>query len=100
MQINRYNCGQRNSLSFWRNNTGHEIYLLLESAGQFMPVEIKSGQTFARDWLEGLRKWLTFPGNDAKHPTLIYGGEDRWQEDAVQILPWREIGALEPKIES
>ena len=46
---NRYNCGHRNNLSFRRNNTGHEIDLLLESTGQLMPVEIKSGQTFARD---------------------------------------------------
>jgi len=92
---NRYNCGQRNNLSFWRNNTGHEIDLLLESAGQLMPVEIKSGQTFASDWLDGLRTWLAFPDNDAKSPTLIYGGEDRWREGPVQILPWREIGTLE-----
>lgn len=91
---NRFNHGLRNNLSFWRNNTGHEIDVLMDSGGQLMPIEIKSGQTFASDWLEGLRKWLQLAGNEAQQPTVIYGGEDRWNEGEIQILPWRRLSEL------
>jgi hypothetical protein len=90
----RFNQGLRNNLSFWRNNTGHEIDVLLESGGQLMPIEIKSGQTLASDWLEGLRKWLLLAGNEAHRPKVIYGGDDRWNEDGIEILPWHKIGDL------
>jgi hypothetical protein len=90
----RFNRGQRNNLSFWRNNTGHEIDLLIDSGGQLMPVEIKSGQTFASDWLQGLRKWLLLAAKEAHQPKIIYGGEESWKEGEIQILPWRKISDL------
>ena len=90
----RFNRGQRSHLFFWRSHTGHEIDLLIDRGGQLIPVEIKSGHTFASDWLRALEKWLEFPENDARNPTLIYGGEDRWKEGTVQVLPWREINRM------
>lgn len=87
----RFNAGLRNNLSFWRSHTGHEIDLLIERGGSLMPVEIKSGQTFASDWLKGLQKWLSLAGNDATLPTLIYGGDNSWREGDIQILPWQKI---------
>ena len=90
----RFNRGSRNNLSFWRSNTGHEIDLLMESGGQLMPVEIKSGQTFTNEWLRGLHKWLEFAGNDACQPSLIYGGEDHWDEGGIQIHSWRDVSQL------
>ncbi|MDQ8209510.1 DUF4143 domain-containing protein [Coraliomargarita sp. SDUM461003] len=41
----RFNLGLLNNLSFWRNNTGHEIDVLMDRGGQLIPIEIKSGQT-------------------------------------------------------
>lgn len=89
---NRYNRGLRNNLYFWRNNTGQEIDLLMDQGGQLTPIEIKSGQTFARDWLKGLQKWLLLAGKEAQSPTVVYAGEENWNEDGIQILPWRAVG--------
>jgi predicted AAA+ superfamily ATPase len=92
----RWNQGQRSNLYFWRTNTGQEIDLLIETAGQLTPVEIKSGHTFASDWLRGLETWLDL-SDDNSTPTLIYGGEDHWQEGTIHILPWRATDSLIPK---
>jgi len=86
----RYNRGLRNNLYFWRNNTGHEIDLLMDQGGQLTPVEIKSGQTFADDWLGGLKKWLLLAGGEAHAPKIIYAGDESWEEDGIRILSWRE----------
>ena len=87
----RYNLGLRGNLTFWRSNTGHEIDLLAERGGRLTPIEIKSGQTFASDWLKGLQHWLPLAKETATNPTLIYGGDTSWSEGAVQILPWHKI---------
>lgn len=52
----RFDRGLRNNLTFWRNNTGHETYLLTENAGQLTLIEIEVNQPLAGDWLKGLHK--------------------------------------------
>jgi len=59
-----------------------------------MPIEIKSGQTFASDWLQGLHQWLPLAAKEAHNPKVIYGGEESWKEGEIQILPWYAIGDL------
>jgi len=67
----RFNRGLRNNLSFWRNNAGHEIDLLADNGGRLTPIEIRYGQTFAGDWLDGLHKWLPLAGERVSNPTLF-----------------------------
>jgi predicted AAA+ superfamily ATPase len=89
-----WNQGQRSQLFFWRTNTGQEIDLLIEQAGQLTPVEIKSGQTFATDWLHGLEKWLDLSGTNPPEPSIIYGGLEHWNEGQIQIRPWHQAASL------
>lgn len=89
----KWNRGQRGQLFFWRTNTGQEIDLLIEQGGQLTPVEIKSGQTFASDWLHGLEKWLSLTQTNTP-ATIVYGGQDLWNEGPIQIRPWHEVGSL------
>jgi len=91
---NRFNRGRSNNLYFWRNHTGQEIDLLADQGGQLCPIEIKSGQTFADDWLATLEKWLSLAAGNAHHPKVIYGGEESWKEGSVEILPWRAVAGL------
>jgi hypothetical protein len=80
----RYNAGKPAALYFWRDNVGHEIDLLYETPEGLQAVEIKSGATFASDWLQGPEKWLSFAGNDALPPLLVFGGTGEWQRGSVQ----------------
>ncbi|WP_295392112.1 ATP-binding protein [uncultured Thiodictyon sp.] len=89
----RFNAGRPAGLWFWRDNTGNEVDLLLESGTHLQPVEIKSGATLVRDWLRGIEKWRAFAGDDALPGWLIYGGEDGYTREGVEVFPWRSIGA-------
>jgi uncharacterized protein len=83
--------GDKQPLYFWRDNIGNEIDLLLEQNGQITLVEVKSGQTFQSEWLQGLRtveRHLGAPTSKA----LIYGGDSSQTRDDIAVVPWRGLG--------
>src|SRR3990172_8934281 len=55
--------GEEPPLYFWRDQTGHEIDLLVDYGRTLLPVEIKSGKTVAGDFFNGLRYWMSLKGN-------------------------------------
>lgn len=88
----RFNTGQPAGLYFWRDNTGHEVDVVYEVAGRLQAVEIKSGATFSANWLDAARKWASFAGDAALPPGIIYGGEDSYTVNGVQVLGWPGLG--------
>ncbi len=89
----KFNAGQAADLYFWRDSTGHEIDLLEETPEGLMATEIKSGATFAPDWLAGIRKWQGVAGNQAGTPTLIYGGDASFERETCRVQSWRDLAA-------
>jgi predicted AAA+ superfamily ATPase len=87
----RYHAAQPVDLYFWRDNVGHEVDLLFEVGQRLQGVEIKSGATFVTDWLDPLRKWLSFAGDAALPPWLIYGGKGGYEREGATILAWRDV---------
>ena len=87
----RYNAGQAADLYFWRDNTGHEVDLLYETPQGLQAIEIKSGSTFASDWLAPAKKWQSFAGTEALPPTLVYGGDASYEREGFRILDWRAL---------
>jgi hypothetical protein len=87
----RYNSGFPADLYFWRDNTGHEVDLLFEISGKLQAIEIKSGATFANDWPQAVRKWLSFAKDAALPPQIIYGGEETYQRESLQVRSWRDL---------
>ena len=82
--------GQAQPLYFWRDNIGNEIDLLLEQDGGITLVEIKSGQTFAPDWLRGLgtvQRHMAQPTRNA----VLYGGEISASRTQAEQVAWRDI---------
>lgn len=86
----RFNAGQSADLYFWRDNVGHEVDLLYETAAGLQAIEIKSGSTFASDWPVATRKWQSFAGDKALTPIIVYGGEGEFQRESCQVMGWRE----------
>lgn len=87
----RFNAGLSANLYFWRNNIGDEIDVIIEQGSKLQPVEIKSGQTIAPQFLSGLNKWMGIAGESALPPQLIYGGTESMTRNGVQILSWQAI---------
>ena len=88
---NYYHRGLESDLYFWRDSTGHEIDLLIDSGKDLLPIEIKSGQTIASDWSDGLDFYRKLSGNPSAPATLIYGGDASQTRKDVVYHSWREL---------
>lgn len=81
------------NLYFWRDNTEHEIDLLIDDQSQLTPIEIKSGQTIHKSYFDGLKKWKKIGGNSSGF--LIYGGDNAQERsDGTTVLSWRKIDGV------
>ena len=87
-----FNAGYPADFYFWRDNVGHEIDLLRPQGQLIQPIEIKSGGTFAPDWLDGLQRFVQVVAAEAGTPGLIYGGHASYARGACQVLGWRQLG--------
>ncbi len=87
----RFNAGLSANLYFWRNNTGDEIDVIIEQGGKLQPIEIKSAQTIAPQFMSGLNKWMGSAGKSALPPQLVYGGTESMTRNGVQIMSWQAI---------
>jgi len=87
----RMNAALSSDLYFWRDNTGNEVDLLIDTPQGLKPIEIKSGATFATDWTQGLKKWQRFAGADATQAALVYGGDTSYDRDDCQVLAWHDL---------
>lgn len=86
----RWHQGQSHQCYFWRDHVGLEVDLVIESAEGLRPIEIKSGQTIAKDWFKSLNKWQQLSQND-NQAKLIYGGDKSYVRNGVMCQPWRDM---------
>lgn len=87
----RLNAGRPLDLYFWRDSTGHEVDILIETSAGLVPVEIKSGSTYASDWPDGLKKWQKFAQSDGLEAVIVYGGSNSYEREGVQVCGWRDM---------
>ncbi len=84
-----YNIGETPPLYFWRDQTGNEIDLLINSGRQNFPIEIKLSQTFQTDFRKGIDRWLQLDRNPAESGLVVYCGEHAVQtQTSVPATPW------------
>lgn len=90
----RFNAGQPADLYFWRDSAGHEIDLVFETPYGLQAVEIKSGSTFAADWVDVLKKWQKFTGDTpTMKPILIYGGVESHEREHCFLRSWQDFAS-------
>ena len=80
--------GEQPGLHFWRDSAGHEVDFLIEHDGEPIPVEAKSGETLAGDFLEGLEFWRGLSGRPEGPAALVYGGDQGFLREGVAVRPW------------
>ena len=87
----KFNNGSLEQFSFYRDNRGYEIDLIIEDGGKMNGIEIKSSSTFNKAFLKNL-KYIekTQNGLMGKY-SLVYGGDIKSNMNNVEIIPWREI---------
>ena len=90
----RFNLGLPSNLYFWRDRAGHEVDVLIETAAELVPVEIKSGHTVHNDAFAGLNHWLALAQPKQPRAWLIYGGREDHRQQDTRLLSWRHLAAL------
>jgi predicted AAA+ superfamily ATPase len=89
----RYNNGEVNNLYFWRENSGYELDVLVDTGRGLFPVEIKSAQTFRDNFTKNIDFWKKLTGT--KGGAVVYDGRQEFvSKDKIQILNWRDAGKL------
>jgi len=90
----RFNKALQKKLYFWRDNTGHEIDVILERAGAQLPLEIKSGKTVSDDFFKGLDYWRKLTGADQGY--LVYDGETAQERsNGISVIPLKNLGSYD-----
>lgn len=90
----RYHAGLVPNAFFWRDNTGHEIDLLLEEGENFKAIEIKSGETINSDFFKGLKYFGNLSKLSNENQFLIYGGLKNYRRTAAKVLSWKNFGEI------
>jgi hypothetical protein len=91
----RQNKGLDSDVYYWRNKTGQEIDLLLESEGRQLPVEIKSGQTISADYFKGLEYYNKLSGGNGENSWVIYAGKSEQARESGKVLPWHKLADIQ-----
>lgn len=81
----QYNLGIRPQLFFYRDTHGNEVDLLIKKQRQLIPIEIKSGSTFTKDFLKGIGHFRNLTKDRCRNGYVLYDGEERYQLDDISI---------------
>lgn len=85
------NKGKEPTLYFYRDSSQHEVDLLHQKGYQYEVYEIKSSQTFTREFLGGLHYLGKLLGERLSHSAVIYAGEEQLDIPIDGIINYRNF---------
>lgn len=80
--------GETPPLYFWRDKTGHEVDVVIDTGSRLIPVEIKSSETVGRSLFDGLKYYISLGFPVSETGVLIHGGNGLYQREQFLIRPW------------
>ena len=80
--------GESPPLYFWRDRTGHEVDIVIDTGMKLIPVEVKSGETVDHSLFDGLRYFTSLGTPASRTGVLIHGGETKYQRENIIVRPW------------
>lgn len=80
--------GEVPPLYFWRDRTGHEVDVVIDTGKKLIPIEIKSSETIDGSFFDGLRYYISLGSPASKTGVLIHGGDTLYQRESFVVRPW------------
>lgn len=80
--------GEIPPLYYWRDQTGHEIDVIIDTGKRLIPLEIKSGETIVHSFFDGLKYYLSLKGNVSKTGVLVYAGDNSYKREGFIVRTW------------
>ncbi len=92
----RVHQGLPADLHFWRDQTGHEVDVLMPSETQAtpIPIEIKSSQTVQPEMARDLTYWRKLAAAQEQPGVVVYGGTRNVVQDGIHFVGWRQAPSL------
>jgi predicted AAA+ superfamily ATPase len=79
---------------FWRDASGNEVDLLVEHNDKLSIAEIKASSTIKNEHFKGLNYFGALEGSNVKSKNLIYTGALNQKRSQLNVLSWKETGAI------
>lgn len=86
-----YNSGEKFDMYFWRDNHQKEIDLIVDYGIDIFGIEIKRSETIQEKYFAGLTYWMNLSETEPENMFLIYGGEDSYMRNNININGWNKI---------
>lgn len=84
------NLKKEQDFYYWRDSNGVEVDLIIDEGNNFLPVEIKSAQTFSNDFSKNLKKIKSY-SNNAKS-VIVYDGTMEFETtDEITVCNWTTL---------
>jgi len=80
--------GETPPLYFWRDQTGHEVDVVIDTGSRLIPIEIKSSETVERSLFDGLKYYISLGSPVSETGVLIHGGNGLHQREQFLVRPW------------
>jgi predicted AAA+ superfamily ATPase len=80
--------GETPPLYFWRDQTGHEVDVVLDTGSRLIPIEIKSSETVERSLFDGLKYYMALASPVSASGALIHGGDGLYRREQFLVRPW------------
>jgi len=74
------------NLFYYRDSNQNEVDVVLPVADRLIPIEIKSSQTFNKNFLKGLNYFADIANNSVDSGFVIYAGQTEQHVDQFQLL--------------
>lgn len=81
-------------LYYFRDNNLNEVDVVFKKEGQFVPIEIKSSQTFQKQFLKGLQYFQKLAPDKVDLSYLIFSGESGPVLQKTKLLNYQEIDKI------
>lgn len=87
----RYNRGENAPVYFYRDASGHEVDLLIPTAGRYRALEIKAGATVNPDYFKGLQQLAKDQPAELESGGVVYGGTQTQLRSDWPVWSWQSL---------
>jgi uncharacterized protein len=87
-----FNRGEKFELYFWRDNHQKEIDLIVDFGISQFGIEVKASQTIHEKFFEGLKYWQNLTKCGPESLYLVYGGEESYVRNEMNVVSWNTVG--------
>lgn len=80
--------GGKVKLFYWRDKSGNEVDVIIDTGMNRIPIEIKAGKTIQSDYFKGLNYWNALRKEEGG--MVLYGGDQQQQRsNNTAVLNWK-----------